>query len=188
MGESKTSYRNYSASVPLNESWEYGGGDLEFYDSWGQRDPVCKRRYSPGSGVAFCGCQKNIHAVTGVTWGFRLVMLIWTRPKGVEVPEDQRHVCYFRPGTGLSVWLTTAELLWKSGLKYDQPSMPGERPWRSADEDADMDWDGDKSNHHNEQEEEDDEEEKTHKGHSTWNDGWRWRSRWGWSRWQSSGR
>merc|ERR1712183_527540 len=54
--------------------------------------------------------KKNIHAVTGVKWGFRLVLLVWTRPPDAEVPEDQKHVCYFRPGTGLSVWLTTGDL------------------------------------------------------------------------------
>jgi predicted 2-oxoglutarate/Fe(II)-dependent dioxygenase YbiX len=182
--ESKTSYRNYSASVSLTDPSEYGGGDLEFYDSWGQRDPVAKRRYPAGSGVGFCGCPKNIHAVTGVRWGFRLNLLIWTRPQGVEVPEDQRHVCYFRPGTGLSVWLTTAELMRKSG-ENDYPSMrPGERPWRSAEEDALADKGG---NRHHGPEEEDDGEEETAvcaKASSTWDDGWRWRPRWGWNVWQ----
>jgi len=106
----KTSYRNYSATVALTDPSQYGGGELEFYSRWGQRDPDEKHRMRPGCGVAFCGCQKNIHAVTGVKWGFRLVLLIWTRPPDAPVPEDQKHVCYFRPGTGLSVWLTTADL------------------------------------------------------------------------------
>merc|ERR1712008_484563 len=88
----------------------YGGGDLEFYDEWGQKEPSEKHRLKPGCGVAFCGCQRNVHAVAGVRWGFRLVFLIWTRPLEAEVPDDQKHVCYFRPGTGLSVWLTTADL------------------------------------------------------------------------------
>jgi hypothetical protein len=106
----KTSYRSFSASVALTEPSEYGGGELEFYNHWGEKDPVQKYRLEVGSGVAFCGCQKQIHAVTGVKWGFRLTLLIWTRPPDATVPEDQTHVCYFRPGTGLSVWLTTADL------------------------------------------------------------------------------
>merc|ERR1711971_253381 len=108
--DAKTSYRNYSATVALTDPSQYGGGELEFYDRWGEREPTEKHRFRPGSGMAFCGCQRNVHAVTGVKWGFRLVLLIWTRPPDVSVPEDQQHVCYFRPGTGLSVWLTTADL------------------------------------------------------------------------------
>jgi len=106
----KTLYRNYSATVALTEPWEYSGGELEFYPAWGDKEPCAKYRLDVGSGVGYCGCQKNIHAVTGVKWGFRLVLLIWTRPVDAVVPEDQTHVCYFRPGTGLSVWLTTADL------------------------------------------------------------------------------
>lgn len=63
-----------------------------------------------GYGVAFCGCQRNIHAVTGVTSGFRLVLLVWARPPGVRVPESLEKVCYFRPGTGQACWLHTADL------------------------------------------------------------------------------
>lgn len=84
--------------------------ELEFFSAWGEKDPCVEYRPEKGSGVGFCGCQKNIHAVRGVKWGFRLVLLIWTRPPDVKVPEDQTHVCYFRPGTGLSVWLTTSDL------------------------------------------------------------------------------
>merc|ERR1712137_361949 len=108
--DSKTSYRNYSASVGLSDPEGYGGGFLEFYHAWGQKDPDDKVRHAPGCGVSFCGCAKSIHAVTGVTWGFRLVLLVWTRPQDAVVPDDQKHVCYFRPGTGNSVWLTTADL------------------------------------------------------------------------------
>jgi len=107
---SKTNYRNYSATVSLTEPGEYGGGDLEFYNWWGENDPCQTFRNAKGSGVAFCGCHRNIHAVTGVKWGFRLVLLIWTRPLDVQVPEEQKSICYFRPGTGLSIWLTTADL------------------------------------------------------------------------------
>jgi len=108
--QAKTSYRNYSATVALSDPSQFGGGELEFYSHWGQKKPDETHRPKPGCGVAFCGCQKNVHAVTGVKWGFRLVLLIWTRPPDASVPEDQRHACYFRPGTGLSVWLTTADL------------------------------------------------------------------------------
>lgn len=106
----KTSYRNYSATVALSDPSEYGGGELEFYSAWGDKEPCVKYKSNVGSGVAFCGCQKNVHAVTGVKWGFRLVLLIWTRPKDVPVPDEERHLCYFRPGTGLSVWLTSQDL------------------------------------------------------------------------------
>jgi len=108
--EAKTSYRSYSASIALTDPWQYGGGDLEFYSEWGQKEPSITYRCDSGSGVAFCGCHKNIHAVTGVKWGFRLMLLIWVRPPDVRVPDDQRHVCYYRPGTGSSIWLTTADL------------------------------------------------------------------------------
>jgi len=106
----KTNYRNYGASIALTDPWQYGGGDLEFYDEWGRVDPCEKYRDHQGSGVACCGCQKSIHAVTGVKWGMRLVLLVWTRSPDVPVPQDQAHVCFFRPGTGSSVWLTTADL------------------------------------------------------------------------------
>jgi len=106
----KTSYRNYSATIALTDPSRYGGGELEFYSEWGQREPCEKHSFQPGCGMAFCGCQKNIHAVTGVKWGFRLVLLVWTRPPDARVPDDQKHVCYFRPGTGPSVWLTTSDL------------------------------------------------------------------------------
>mmetsp|Transcript_2355 Transcript_2355/g.4254 ORF Transcript_2355/g.4254 Transcript_2355/m.4254 type:complete len:715 (-) Transcript_2355:10-2154(-) len=108
---SKTAYRNYSATVALTQPDDYGGGDLEFFDSWGDKNPREAVRCKAGSGTAFCGCQKSIHAVKPVRWGFRLVLLIWTRPKNVEVSEDQTQVCYFRPGSGLSIWLTSADLL-----------------------------------------------------------------------------
>eukprot|EP00930_Biecheleria_cincta_P088741 TRINITY_DN779_c0_g1_i2.p1 TRINITY_DN779_c0_g1~~TRINITY_DN779_c0_g1_i2.p1 ORF type:complete len:707 (+),score=110.89 TRINITY_DN779_c0_g1_i2:43-2121(+) len=106
----KTAYRNYSATVALTDPWQYGGGELEFFNSWGAKHPTEKMRLNTGDGVAFCGCQRNIHAVTGVKWGFRLVLLVWTRPPHSTVPEDQKHVCYFRQGSGLSIWLTSADI------------------------------------------------------------------------------
>jgi len=120
----KTSYRNYSATVALTDPSEYGGGDLEFYRAWGDKDPVAEYRSAAGSGVSFCGCQKNVHAVTGVKWGNRLTLLVWTRPPDAQVPDEQAHVCYFRPGTGLSVWLTSADL-----KDYPKRRQKGEKNW-----------------------------------------------------------
>ncbi|CAE7563093.1 unnamed protein product [Symbiodinium natans] len=107
---SKTAYRNYSASIALTGPEDYGGGSLEFFDTWGAPTPAASMRSKAGSGVAFCGCQHSIHAVTGVRWGFRLVLVVWTRHPNAHIPEDQMHVCYFRPGSGLSIWLTAADL------------------------------------------------------------------------------
>ncbi len=98
---------NYCFFVPL---WGYEGGEVQFFDRWGARRPVASYKCAAGCGIAFCGCHKNIHAVTGVKRGFRLVLLIWTRPPGVLVPGGQDEVCYFRPGTGNSCWLHTAEI------------------------------------------------------------------------------
>eukprot|EP00811_Abedinium_folium_P027557 NODE_4191_length_1924_cov_4.988314.p1 GENE.NODE_4191_length_1924_cov_4.988314~~NODE_4191_length_1924_cov_4.988314.p1 ORF type:complete len:609 (+),score=137.93 NODE_4191_length_1924_cov_4.988314:126-1829(+) len=106
----KTSYRNYGASVALVEPRRYSGGELEFYDRWGDRSPAERHRCRAGSGIAYCGCRRGVHAVTAVEHGRRLVLLVWTRPPHVIVPEEQQHVCYFRPGTGPSVWLTSADL------------------------------------------------------------------------------
>lgn len=106
----KTQYRNYGASVALTNHWQYGGGDLEFYAEWGENEPSRRYRLDQGNGVAYCGCESCIHAVTGVRWGLRLELLVWTRSPDTAVPKEQKHVCFFRPGTGLSVWLTTAEL------------------------------------------------------------------------------
>jgi len=142
--DSKTNYRNYSATVALSEPWEYGGGDLEFFRAWGEKEPCETYRQDRGDGMVFCGCQKNIHAVTGVKWGFRLVLLVWTRRQGVPVPDGQGHVCYFRPGTGMSVWLTSEEL-----EKYPQrrkPELEGQEEDEEEDKEeagADTDsWDG----------------------------------------------
>lgn len=107
---SKTNYRNYGASIALTEPEEYGGGEMEFYSHWGQKEPVAKFRQRQGNGIAFCGCQRNIHAVTGVRWGTRLVLLVWTRHPDATIPENQKQICHFRPGSGLSVWLTTADM------------------------------------------------------------------------------
>eukprot|EP00434_Breviolum_minutum_P016521 symbB.v1.2.014562.t1/scaffold1068.1/size140200/3 len=56
--EEKTSYRSYSCSVSLSDPNGYEGGEVQFFDRWGARRPVC----------------------------------------------------YFRPGTGNSCWLHTAEI------------------------------------------------------------------------------
>mmetsp|Transcript_75421 Transcript_75421/g.157249 ORF Transcript_75421/g.157249 Transcript_75421/m.157249 type:complete len:699 (+) Transcript_75421:136-2232(+) len=106
----KPNHRNYSAMVSLTDPWQYGGGDLEYYDEWAQAEPALKLRPAQGDGMASCGCHRGIRAVTAVKWGFRLVLQVWTRPPSVQVPEASRSVCYFRPGTGESVWLTQADL------------------------------------------------------------------------------
>jgi predicted 2-oxoglutarate/Fe(II)-dependent dioxygenase YbiX len=121
----KTSYRSYSATVSLCEPSDYTGGELEFYENWGERDPVKKYRLNTGNGVFFCGCQRSIHAVTGVKWGCRLVLLVYVRKPEAVVPEDQKHVCYFRPGTGCSIWLTTADLEYYPKRKPDKLSWRG---------------------------------------------------------------
>jgi len=107
----KTSYRSYSCSVSLCDPDGYQGGAVQFFRGFGIKEPIARYKCKEGHGIAFCGCHRNIHAVTGVTSGFRLVLLVWTRPPEVRVPESQATVCYFRPGTGLGVWLTTADIL-----------------------------------------------------------------------------
>ena len=108
--DEKTSYRSYSCSVSLCDPSGYEGGVIQFFRGFGIKEPVANFKCAQGHGVAFCGCHQNIHAVTGVKSGFRLVFLVWTRPHHVRVPENQTHVCYFRPGTGHGVWLTTADI------------------------------------------------------------------------------
>ncbi|CAK9077370.1 Hypothetical protein (Fragment) [Durusdinium trenchii] len=126
--ESKTtSYRNYSASIALTDPEDYGGGELEFFGTWGSKKPTVSMRLPAGSGMAFCGCQRSIHAVTGVKWGFRLVLLVWTRHPDAVVPKDQLHVCYFRPGSGMSIWLTSEDL-----RRYGKGKGKGRRSGRKS--------------------------------------------------------
>lgn len=63
--------------------------------------------------MAFCGCERSIHAVCGVRWGQRLVLLVWTRPPSALPPKD--HACYFRKGSGQSIWLTSLEIYGAAG-------------------------------------------------------------------------
>ncbi|CAE8648507.1 unnamed protein product, partial [Polarella glacialis] len=93
----KTSYRSYSCSVALSDPNGYEGGEVQFFEKWGDKEPIDRYKCAEGCGIAFCGCNKNIHAVTGVQSGWRLVFLVWTRPPDVRVPDNQAHVCYFRP-------------------------------------------------------------------------------------------
>eukprot|EP00437_Effrenium_voratum_P007041 CAMPEP_0181427360 /NCGR_PEP_ID=MMETSP1110-20121109/16131_1 /TAXON_ID=174948 /ORGANISM="Symbiodinium sp., Strain CCMP421" /LENGTH=663 /DNA_ID=CAMNT_0023550569 /DNA_START=60 /DNA_END=2051 /DNA_ORIENTATION=+ len=130
---SKTNYRNYSASIALTDPDEYGGGELQFFSTWGAKTPAATMRLPCGSGIAFCGCQRNMHAVTGVKWGFRLVMCVWTRHPDAPVPLEQLRVCYFRPGSGLSIWLTSDDL-----HKYPKRRRKNEMLHDSEEEDADM--------------------------------------------------
>lgn len=129
----KTSYRSYSCTVSLCDPAGYEGGEVQFFAKWGDKDPIVSYKCAEGCGVAFCGCQRNIHAVTGITGGWRLVLLVWTRPPDVRVPDNQTHVCYFRPGTGLGVWLTTADILRASSRKCYRSN--GIQSWVPKDED-----------------------------------------------------
>ena len=99
------------------------------YVSFGQQGAKIDR----AQGIAFCGCQRNMHAVTGVKWGFRLVMCVWTRHPDAPVPLEQLRVCYFRPGSGLSIWLTSDDL-----HKYPKRRRKNEMLHDSEEEDADM--------------------------------------------------
>eukprot|EP00913_Durusdinium_trenchii_P026214 g24593.t1 len=64
-GELQFFDQNYSASIALTDPEDYGGGELEFFGTWGSKKPTVSMRLPAGSGMAFCGCQRSIHAVTG---------------------------------------------------------------------------------------------------------------------------
>jgi len=132
----KTSYRSYSCTVSLTEASCFEGGEVQFFAKWGDKDPIASYKCDIGCGVAFCGCQRNIHAVTGVKSGFRLVLLVWTRPPEVRVPESQTHVCYFRPGTGEGVWLTTADMQRNRPRKRHRDALQAWMPKEDDEDDA----------------------------------------------------
>ena len=106
----KTGYRSYSCSVSLSDPNFYAGGELQFYKHLGDTSPLASYKCAAGTGVAFCGCQHNIHSVSSVKDGWRLVLLVWTRPPHIRVSDDRADVCYFRRGTGYGVWLTTSDI------------------------------------------------------------------------------
>eukprot|EP01062_Namystynia_karyoxenos_P059735 TRINITY_DN5115_c0_g1_i1.p1 TRINITY_DN5115_c0_g1~~TRINITY_DN5115_c0_g1_i1.p1 ORF type:complete len:520 (+),score=105.62 TRINITY_DN5115_c0_g1_i1:71-1561(+) len=104
----KTRYRNYACSVALSDPGSYEGGDIAFWDHMGSPEPRLECRSALGDGVMFCGCRKSLHSVRGVTSGFRLQLLLWTRPADVRA-QGTVHALH-RPGTGPAVWLTSPEL------------------------------------------------------------------------------
>jgi hypothetical protein len=63
-------------SLNLIDPSEWEGGEVQFFHCLEQKDPDVVYRAAKGSGVVFCGCDRNIHAVTGVTKGFRLCLLV----------------------------------------------------------------------------------------------------------------
>jgi len=104
--EAKEVYRNYCATVLLSEPWDYSGGELEFFNGWGDKDAKLQVRPSAGDAWLLCGCQHSFHAVQGVRSGERIDLCVWTRPRGVDRPNP---ICHFRRG-GPSVWLTSADV------------------------------------------------------------------------------
>jgi len=105
-----TSHRNYAMTINLVDPEGFQGGEVCFYRTLGAYEPYASYKAKAGSGVCFCGCHHCIHAVTGVTEGFRLCLLIWTRAIGIETPIKSKKTHYHRPGTGNAVWLTLADL------------------------------------------------------------------------------
>eukprot|EP01065_Artemidia_motanka_P041903 TRINITY_DN5510_c1_g1_i1.p1 TRINITY_DN5510_c1_g1~~TRINITY_DN5510_c1_g1_i1.p1 ORF type:complete len:449 (+),score=107.20 TRINITY_DN5510_c1_g1_i1:58-1404(+) len=116
----KTSYRNYSCSVALTHPEEYTGGEVLFWENLGSESPCLVQRCDRGSGVMFCGCSKSIHSVHGVSSGFRLVLLLWTRPAN-QRPQGSVQALH-RPGTGPAVWLTSPELVSLERGTYGSPN------------------------------------------------------------------
>eukprot|EP00929_Paragymnodinium_shiwhaense_P008183 TRINITY_DN112127_c0_g1_i1.p1 TRINITY_DN112127_c0_g1~~TRINITY_DN112127_c0_g1_i1.p1 ORF type:complete len:728 (-),score=155.00 TRINITY_DN112127_c0_g1_i1:266-2449(-) len=164
----KTSYRNYAASISLTDPDEYKGGDLEFFDHWGQKDAVFKTKLEKGNGLSFCGCQKCIHAVTGVPSGWRFVLLIWTRPPDSEVPESQKHVCYFRQGTGKGVWLTTADLQRYPSKRARATGKSQDRRSRRRGGRSSWSWSGSKGSKAEGEDWEEEEEESDERAGASW--------------------
>jgi len=105
-----TSHRNYAMTINLVDPEDFEGGVVNFYHTLGAYEPYASYKAKAGSGVCFCGCHKCIHEVTGITRGFRLCLLVWTRPAGMETPIKSKKTHYHRPGTGNAVWLTLADL------------------------------------------------------------------------------
>eukprot|EP00971_Amphidinium_carterae_P143687 2847055-Amphidinium_carterae.1 len=49
----KTSYRCHSCTVSLTKPYDYEGGEVQFFDRWGDKDPVASYKADFCSGVAF---------------------------------------------------------------------------------------------------------------------------------------
>eukprot|EP00756_Hemistasia_phaeocysticola_P003947 Hpha_TRINITY_DN12543_c0_g1::TRINITY_DN12543_c0_g1_i1::g.50762::m.50762 len=104
----KTRYRNFACSIALTPPESYEGGNVHFWEGLQSTKPSWTARCSQGSGVMFCGCSRSVHSVEGVTSGFRLVLLVWTRP--ASVPPQGTVQALHRPGTGPAVWLASSEI------------------------------------------------------------------------------
>jgi len=105
-----TAHRNYAISINLVDPREFTGGTVKFFRTLGAVEPYASYKAEKGCGVTFCGCDACIHEVEGVSDGFRLCLLIWTRAAGVETPHKSKTTHYHRSGTGDAVWLTLADL------------------------------------------------------------------------------
>lgn len=105
-----TCHRNYAASLNLVDPSEFQGGEVSFFRTLGAVEPYATYKAQAGSGIVFCGCDECMHEVSGVTGGFRLCLLVWTRDAGIITPAKSKTTHYHRPGTGDAVWLTLADL------------------------------------------------------------------------------
>ncbi|CAD7945100.1 unnamed protein product [Amoebophrya sp. A25] len=105
-----TAHRNYAASVNLVAPSDYEGGEVRFFVHLYDAEPCSVYKSEKGCGVCFTGCPKNVHDVTGVTSGFRLCLLVWTRPGGTSCPKEAQNAHYHRPGTGEAVWLNYGDM------------------------------------------------------------------------------
>ena len=57
----------------------FEGGAVKFFSTLGQKDPDVTLKAKKGCGVTFCGCDRNIHAVDGVTSGllfFKIILIL----------------------------------------------------------------------------------------------------------------
>eukprot|EP00439_Symbiodinium_sp_Y106_P080855 s75_g19.t1 len=123
------------AHVHFRRSWtahrNYCASELEFFNTWGEKEPCDKVKPGAGEGYTYCGCQKSIHAVRGVRWGSRMVLLVWTRPKGSK-PAGEAGTCYFKPGSGPSIWLTSEDSCRDSDLNLESRCRQSRREGRNV--------------------------------------------------------
>ena len=50
-------YINYSGPLTYRG---YEGGEIQFFERWGDRDPIAAYKCAKGCGVAFCGCHRSL--------------------------------------------------------------------------------------------------------------------------------
>jgi len=93
-------HRTWSASVMLSEPSEYGGGELVFYDAR-SRKPRVQLKQRQGAGFIFRGDRWHAHGVNPITWGTRLVLVVFLRGD----PRPQVPRLYTRAGLGRAVYL-----------------------------------------------------------------------------------